>query len=210
MLLTILIFIFILGLLVFVHEFGHFIVAKRRGVGVEEFGFGFPPRLIGIKRGETIYSLNLIPLGGFVRIVGEATGGEGRATEASGEASQVPGTPDRSFATRSFGERAAIVMAGIIGNVLLAAVLFSIAHGIGVATVVEGDETDFRNVAVTIVFVAPGSPAAEGGLKSGDNILRIVDARGERLDPVRRVEEVQEFIQAHRGEPLRLSIERVK
>ncbi|MDP3794399.1 MAG: M50 family metallopeptidase [bacterium] len=140
----------------------------------------------------------------------DATGGEGRATEASGEASQIPGTPDRSFATRSFGERAAIVMAGIIGNVLLAAVLFSIAHGIGVATVVEGDETGFRNVAVTIVSVAPGSPAAEGGLKSGDNIVRIVDARGERLDPVRRVEEVQEFIQAHRGEPLGLSIERAK
>ncbi len=88
MLLTILVFIIILGILVFVHEFGHFIVAKKSGMGVQEFGFGFPPRIAGIQKvngkwqfvwghkpsqdeNETIYSINLIPLGGFVKILGE-------------------------------------------------------------------------------------------------------------------------------------------
>src|SRR3989338_7688503 len=67
----IIIFIFILGVLVLIHELGHFIAAKKNGVKVEEFGFGFPPRLWGIKRGETLYSVNLIPIGGFVKVFGE-------------------------------------------------------------------------------------------------------------------------------------------
>ena len=68
---SILIFILILGILVLVHEFGHFIAAKKKGVLVEEFGFGFPPRIFGKKFGETIYSINLIPFGGFVKLFGE-------------------------------------------------------------------------------------------------------------------------------------------
>jgi len=73
-LLAILVFILILGLLVFVHELGHFIMAKRAGMNVQEFGFGFPPRLFGFRRGETTYSVNWIPLGGFVKITGEDGG----------------------------------------------------------------------------------------------------------------------------------------
>ena len=69
--LTWIIFIIVIGVLIFVHEFGHFIFAKRAGMRVDEFGFGFPPRLWGIKKGETIYSINLIPFGGFVKILGE-------------------------------------------------------------------------------------------------------------------------------------------
>ena len=68
---TVIIFIIVLGVLVLVHEFGHFYVAKKAGMKVEEFGFGFPPRMFGIKRGETIYSINWIPFGGFVKIFGE-------------------------------------------------------------------------------------------------------------------------------------------
>jgi len=71
MIFYILIFIIILSLLIFVHEFGHFYAAKKSGIRVDEFGFGFPPRIFGIKRGETIYSLNLFPVGGFVKIYGE-------------------------------------------------------------------------------------------------------------------------------------------
>ncbi|MBU0671276.1 site-2 protease family protein [Patescibacteria group bacterium] len=71
MITTILIFIFVLGLLVFVHELGHFTMAKAFGMGVDEFGFGFPPRIAGIKKGGTLYSINWIPLGGFVKIHGE-------------------------------------------------------------------------------------------------------------------------------------------
>ena len=74
---TALIFIIVIGILVLVHEFGHFVTAKRAGMKVEEFGFGFPPRLFGIKKGETTYSINWIPFGGFVKIFGE--GGEGES-----------------------------------------------------------------------------------------------------------------------------------
>src|SRR3954465_13210641 len=102
-LLTILIFIVILGLLVFVHELGHFIMAKRAGMGVEEFGFGFPPRIFGIKRGETIYSINLIPLGGFVKIMGE----NGDTTDPS------------SFANKGFWARFATLIAGVTMNLIL-------------------------------------------------------------------------------------------
>ena len=72
--LTIIVFILIFGLIIFVHELGHFVLAKRAGIKIEEFGFGFPPRLFSIKKGETIYSINLLPIGGFVKIYGEDGG----------------------------------------------------------------------------------------------------------------------------------------
>ena len=81
MLSTIIIFVLVLGLLVFVHELGHFVTAKKMGVRVDEFGFGFPPRIFGIKKGGTLYSINWIPLGGFVKIKGET--GEDRGAEDS-------------------------------------------------------------------------------------------------------------------------------
>src|SRR5436189_4878932 len=100
-LLTIIVFIFVLGLLVFVHELGHFVTAKRAGMKVEEFGFGFPPRIFGIKRGETIYSLNWIPFGGFVKILGE-----------DGQARENP----KSFVAQPIHRRAGVVAAGVIMN----------------------------------------------------------------------------------------------
>ena len=107
---TALIFIIIIGVLVLVHELGHFITAKRAGMKVEEFGFGFPPRIFGIKKGETIYSINWIPFGGFVKIYGES--GEG-ADDA------------RSFASKKAGTRAKVIVAGVVMNVILAFVLLS-------------------------------------------------------------------------------------
>src|SRR3990167_3381809 len=90
---TIVFFVLILGLLVFVHELGHFVMAKRAGMKVEEFGFGFPPRMFGFTRGETVYSVNWIPLGGFVKIMGE-----------DGE------NPDpQSFSNKSAGKRFAVL-----------------------------------------------------------------------------------------------------
>src|SRR3989338_561488 len=94
---TIIIFILILGLLVFVHELGHFLVAKKTGMQVEEFGFGFPPRMFGIKKGETTYSINWIPFGGFVKIYGE----DGLAAGQAGEHRDAP----RSFASKPIGTR---------------------------------------------------------------------------------------------------------
>src|SRR3990167_2595728 len=95
---TALIFIAVIGVLVVVHEFGHFIVAKRSGMKVEEFGFGFPPRLFGIKKGETTYSINWIPFGGFVKIYGE-----------DGEHRDAP----RSFSSKPIGTRLKVIVAGV-------------------------------------------------------------------------------------------------
>src|SRR3990167_5413317 len=105
---TILIFIVVLGVLVFVHEFGHFITAKKAGMKVEEFGFGFPPRLWAVKRGETMYSINWIPLGGFVKIKGE-----------SGEQARDPD----SFAAKPAWKRFIVLVAGVTMNFLLAGLL---------------------------------------------------------------------------------------
>src|SRR3989338_7947177 len=119
---TILIFIVVLGVLVFVHEFGHFIAAKKSGMKVEEFGFGFPPRAFGIKRGETPYSINWIPLGGFVKIKGE-----------SGSDRQDPD----SFASKPAWKRFIVLIAGVAMNLVLAAVLLSIGFMSGLPSVID-------------------------------------------------------------------------
>jgi regulator of sigma E protease len=143
---AIIIFIVMLGLLVLVHEFGHFIVAKRSDVGVEEFGIGFPPRLISIKKGETIYSLNLVPLGGFVRLLGE----------------EDPTEP-RSFASKSVGTRAAILATGPLMNLLLPIILCSLIFMFPHDVLLEQ---------IQVEEVAAGSPAAQAGIVPGDIILQ--------------------------------------
>src|SRR3989338_2399556 len=149
-LLTILVFIIILGLLVFVHELGHFIMAKRAGMRVDEFGFGFPPRLFGIRRGETLYSINLIPLGGFVKILGE-------------DGSQT--VDPKSFSNKSFWRRFSVLIAGVTMNVILAWVLLSIGTTMGLPTLISENEQlpKSAKVSVTsvgIIEVASDTPAA--------------------------------------------------
>lgn len=147
MLITIVAFLAILAVLIIAHEFGHFITARAFGVKVEEFGLGFPPRLLHIKRGETIYSLNATPLGGFVRLAGE----------------QDPSVP-RSLASRRVGPRILILSAGSLMNILLPLLFFSIAFMIPSDTVIGQ---------VVIREVAVGSPAATAGIEAGDNILDV-------------------------------------
>jgi regulator of sigma E protease len=176
-LLTILAFIIILGLLVFVHELGHFVVAKKSGMKVDEFGFGFPPRLFGIKRGETIYSINAIPLGGFVKIVGE-----------DGSENQDP----QSFGHKPAWQRFLVLIAGVTMNVILAWVLISIGMGIGLPTVVAENEplpnhAKLRDMSVGILEIAPNSPAAQAGLKIGDFISQIDDQNITSIDQAREV-----------------------
>lgn len=182
-LLTILLFIVILGLLVFVHELGHFVAAKRAGMQVEEFGFGFPPRVFGIKRGETIYSINLIPLGGFVRIVGE----DGGSVENP-----------RSFSQKSFGRRLLVLLAGVLMNTIFAWVLISVGLAMGLPTIVgEGEQlpagANMRGLAVGIVEISPSGPAAEAGIKVGDKIIKI---SGEE---VRTIEDAQTITKKNAG-----------
>lgn len=193
--LTILAFIVILGLLVFVHELGHFLMAKRMGIAVEEFGFGFPPRLFGIKHRETIYSLNWIPLGGFVRIKGIAD------DEKDGLRMQ----DSDSFATKKIWQRMLVVSAGVLMNIVLAAVLLSIGFGTGIPTVIDDAQTldgRFRNPKIQIMEVMPDFPAKEAGLNAGDELLTLNDT------PIETVGQVRELQEQAGDQPLDLSIRR--
>ncbi|MEI8175073.1 MAG: site-2 protease family protein, partial [bacterium] len=112
---SIIIFIIILLVLVLVHEFGHFFTAKKFGIRVDEFGFGFPPKIFGKKFGETEYSLNLLPIGGFVKIFGENPDDENtNGPDAS-----------RSFVHKPKWQQAIVLFAGVFMNFLLAWILFS-------------------------------------------------------------------------------------
>jgi regulator of sigma E protease len=203
MIISIIIFIFILGILVFAHELGHFLAAKQRGVRVEEFAFGFPPRLFGIRRGETLYSLNLIPVGGFVRLAGETPDGVTiKAKEAELNADDA-----RSFRLKPLWERSVIVLAGVAGNVVLAWLLFSIAHAVGMPSVLEDNERGLGDVSVIITLVEPGSPAESAGLRAGD-VISYLRAPDQELQGITVVKEVQSFIAAHRGTEIAIAVER--
>ncbi|MBI4280738.1 RIP metalloprotease RseP [Candidatus Uhrbacteria bacterium] len=187
--LTFLIFLAVLSLLVFVHEFGHFMAARRLGVEVEEFGFGFPPRLWGIKRGATIFSVNLIPLGGFVKLKGE----QGENADQKD-----------SFASQSIARRALIVAAGVLMNFLLAAMLFSIGFVGGlpqeVSELAAGARVEERRL--VIGAVAEESPAAKAEFEAGDMILSV---DGQTFD----AEEVlRDYFQSHEGLALAIEVQR--
>ena len=158
MIVTLIIFIAVLSLLVFVHELGHFLVAKWNGVKVEEFGFGFPPRVFGWKKGETTYTVNWIPLGGFVKIKGE-----------DGEQSREKD----SFGHKTFWQRLGILSAGVLMNLLLAWVLLGVGFLFGLPQIIDGLPSSARvsQPVVQIASVLPGAPAAQAELQSGDAIV---------------------------------------
>ena len=158
---TLFIFIIVLSLLVFVHELGHFLVAKKAGMKVEEFGFGFPPKLFGIKKGETTYSINWIPLGGFVRIKGESGDHKGDSD---------------SFASKKIWQRFSVLIAGVAMNLVLAVVLFSIGFMVGLPSIVDENLPKSARVnqpELTIMTVLEKSPAFEAGVNEGDRIVSI-------------------------------------
>jgi regulator of sigma E protease len=153
---TIIAFILILALLVLIHEFGHFLVAKKNGIYVEEFGFGYPPRIFGIKIGETLYSLNLIPIGGFVKLYGE------EYHELKGKINTT--LKKRAFSYKTPLAKASVIIAGVIGNFLLGWLLISYLFTQGVPTPTNK---------VIIESVTKNSPAAVAGIKPNDIILEI-------------------------------------
>lgn len=175
MLLPIIIFGLIISVLVLIHEFGHFYTAKRLGIGVEEFGFGIPPRVISKKIGETVYSLNLLPFGGFVKLHGDEDSVSDKTTWQ-----QVLQDP-KSYLAKSPGQRLVVIVAGVLMNLVLAIVLFYVVLGI------NGFKTQhlpmlfkytFRfgtqqQVDTVIMGFAQNSPAKLAGAQLGDAIIEI-------------------------------------
>ena len=177
--------------LVSLHELGHFLVAKKFGVRVEEFGIGYPPRIFGKKIGETIYSINLIPFGAFVRLPGEI------------EESKDP----RSFSRQSLGRRALITLGGVIAFWGIAVILLSLISFLGAPTVVEDEDSSFLiDPKVQIVDVSQDSPAQLAGLEVGDVIRKM--SFGEELLLILTIREIQGFTNTHLGEKITLIIER--
>lgn len=166
MLITVLAFIAILSVLVLVHELGHYLVAKLFKIKVEEFGFGFPPRVFGKKIGETIYSINLLPIGGFVKLYGEDEAGGGSIKlKAKDKQKTTSDDLNRAFYTRPLWQRISVVVAGVVMNFLLAVVIISslfATQGVAVPT---------NNVLIN--DVQPGSPAESAGLSRDDRIISV-------------------------------------
>lgn len=177
MLLSILTFFIVLSILVLVHEFGHFWTARKNGILVEEFGFGLPPRLIGKKIGDTIYSINWLPFGGFVRLHGEQM--EDKETIES-----------KSFLHKSKLARTAVIVAGVIMNFVLAIVCFAIVYSF------TGTPRETNNIKV--LDISADSPAITSGLLVGD-VIRKADGK-----EFSNVSEFIKYVDTKRGQKVKI------
>lgn len=176
--LSLALFFIVLGVLVLVHELGHFLAAKRVGVRVERFSFGFGPKLFSVKRGETEYMISLVPLGGYVKMAGDEPGEalKGHKWE---------------FLSRSVSDRFGIIFAGPLLNYILAFLIFSVIFMFGSPT-----------ITTEIGALMDGYPAKDGGILAGDKVVAI-DGKA-----VKYWEEMTELIHKHVDGPMRVSIER--
>ena len=181
----VILFIIILAVLILSHELGHFLVAKISGIRVDEFAFGFPPRLFSFKKGETRYSFNALPLGGYVKIHGE----EGD-----------DGDDPRSFASKKIYIRIAVIAAGVFFNLVLAWILLSGTFMLGMPTSVEDfPEESVRDAYITIIEVQKGTPAEKAGLREGDQLLDF-----------NATKDLQKFIDENKGKEINLRYKRGK
>ena len=221
MLLTIILFIAILSVLVFVHELGHYLSARKMGMGVDEFGLGFPPRLIGFqklnKKGDndgkaqkkwrlikgprqpkeipgsedsTIYSINWIPLGGFVKIKGE-----------QGENSEE----ENSFVHKKIWQRMIVIAAGVVMNLIFAFVIISIGFSIGLPSMANEDlppQAKISDPVLQIVQIQDETPASIAGVKAGDFIIN-VDGQ-----TILTTSEFQNYTKTRINETLQLTVKR--
>ena len=163
MIISIIIFIFTLLVLVLIHEFGHFLTAKRFGIKVEEFGFGIPPRVWGKKIGETLYSINWLPLGGFVKLLGEDEIGQPRSKA--------------NFREKPVSQRIIVVVAGVVMNLILAWVIFYSViiyqnFKIIYPTIDQG---------IYVGFVEKNFPAEQAGVKAGERILKVHNKNNKKI-----------------------------
>jgi len=197
---VILIVIVSLSILILVHELGHFLLAKLFGVKVEEFGLGFPPRLWGKKIGETVYSLNLLLFGGFVKIFGEDGEKQFQSTNSSESTNNIrisDGFVDsdygRSFIGQPIWQRSVIVLAGIFMNLVLGWLVLSVVFMLGSPS------------HLMVADVAPDSPASGAGISRGDFILEISQAGKILSDPLKASDFI-EFMKDAKGEQVLLKV----
>lgn len=203
--LAVILFIVIFSSLIFIHELGHFVAAKRAGVKVEEFGFGLPPRIWGKKKGETIYSINLIPFGGFVRMLGEDS--------SDPDASKNK----RSLVNQSFWVQTKIVCAGVFMNLLLSFVLLTFGFMIGIEPLIANQEDFYAAIEEGYVDIEPGIVVVESNepyntvvyngreidvrsFEPGDRIL--TDADGEAILSIEEFTAMTEKIRESGEAPL--------
>ena len=196
---VIILFIAILAILILVHELGHFLTAKKLGMRVDEFGIGFPPRIFAVKKGETEYSINLIPLGGFVKIFGEDP-----------DDSSISG-PDssRSMVNKPRWAQAIVISAGVISNIIFAWIIISIGLMSGMPMSV--DQFNAENVKdsnIVVLDVLENSPAMSAGLKVGDKILSL--GSDDNILQNFTVGEMQSFIANHGEKEINISYKRGK
>jgi regulator of sigma E protease len=226
--------ILLFSILILVHEAGHFFSAKKAGIRVDEFGLGYPPRLVGVHRDKktgkykvlwgkekkllaqkksgaknkrigktsnTIYSLNLIPFGGFVRIFGQDRGDKSSLNKKD------------SFNSKSAFKRSVVILAGVAANIVLAMVFLSIVFLLGAPVEVDKDTVGkLRDESVVIMGAAKDSPADIMGLQTGDKIIKIADQEScalnqEEID-ISDIAQVQKFINEHKGEEIFMTIQR--
>jgi len=201
-------FISLMGLII-LHELGHFLLAKRFGVKIEEFGIGYPPRIYGKKFGETLYSINLLPFGAFVKMPGEI------------EHSDDP----NSFFKKPIWQRSLIVFGGALSFWIVSVILLSIVFSFGTPIAISDEENgNLINPKVQIAAVAPNSPAEKAGIRPGDSITELkiknknlisdknLDSRSAQNEKLKidKVKQVQEFTDVHKGEEIILTVERGK
>ncbi|MBI4159704.1 site-2 protease family protein [Candidatus Wolfebacteria bacterium] len=200
MIISIILVVLFLSVLVVVHEFGHFIAAKLFGITVLEFGVGFPPAILRRKIGETVYSVNAIPAGGFVRLKGEERSEQSLPDRQAGE--QHPNAPVDSdrfgrFSDAAWWKRALVIVGGVSMNFIVGWLLISFIFMIGIPG------------GLIITGVAPGSPAETAGMKEGDKIISLIapDARF-LADGDMIARRFSEFIDAHRGDRITAEVTR--
>lgn len=181
---TVIIFIVVLAVLIFAHELGHFLVAKVTGMRVDEFALGFPPKIFSFKWGETTYSLNLIPFGGYVKIPGEDYEESALKLEES----------DRLFYNKPKWAQVAVLVSGVAFNIILAWLLISVGFMTGLPTSASSDAGfDVEDPRLLITSVLPDSPAEDAELKTGDEILSLI-SDGQTFSEIEDIERVQDII----------------
>ncbi len=198
---SVIIFLIILGLLIFVHELGHFLVAKWAKIRVDEFAIGFPPKIVSYTKNGTRYALNLIPFGGYVKIFGENPDEESLNPEAT-----------NSFVNKNRWIQAAVLFAGVFFNFIFAWMLISGSLMMNSPTLVtEENISEVKNIETNILTVSPESPAAKSGFLVGDKIKQL--SAGENTFAVSEglnVENIQNFISENTDEEIQITVLRGK